>query len=455
MKAQAIIIGAGISGLTSALWLDRKGIHSMVLEKSPRIGGCIHTEIENNFIMDFGPSSILDNSPAIQDFIQSINLDKDVIYASPSAKKRYILKNNDLHILPKSPTQLLKSHLFSWPAKLRFLGEPFISRSSYTFQEPSIAQFIRRRLGGEFLDYAIDPFIAGIFAGDAEHLSMRMVFPKLYEWERKHGSLFRGMIREKRKTSLHKGPKQLFSFKNGMQVLPNAIQENLKHGKVLLNAEVCEMQKLHNEYKVTYIENGQYHEVYSDAVLFTIPVHELKMLNLENIEFHQEVNYPPLMVIFLGYRNQDISCALDGYGFLIPRKENKKFLGCTWNSVVYPNRAPADHVAFTLYVGGSRSANMLNNPEKALGEAIQDFQDVMKIKAQPVFVKEKLWKRSIPQYNIGHSDYLDYLDQLEMNQHGLFFSGNYRKGLSLSDCINNTEAVSAKIEHHIQNIFTP
>ena len=197
-----IILGAGISGLTIAYLLNKEGYDVTILEKKNEVGGSMESVFENGYLFDRGPNSGLDTTPLISQLVEELGLKDEIVYASKIGNKRYILRDNQLHPLPMSPPAFLKTKLFSGKAKLRLFLEPFIGRSNDGYYE-SIADFVKRRLGREFLDYAINPFVAGVYAGNPEELSVKSAFPKLYALEEKYGGLIIGSIKsikEKEKT---------------------------------------------------------------------------------------------------------------------------------------------------------------------------------------------------------------------------------------------------------------
>src|SRR3989304_621005 len=240
-----VIIGAGISGLTIAYLLNKLGHDIAVLEKKKEPGGSIETVIEKEFLFDKGPNSALETHPLIGQFIKELNFQDELVYANKEGNKRYILKNDELYPLPMSPPSFIKTKLFSTSAKLRLIAEPFIGRSEDGYYE-SISEFVKRRLGKEFLDYAINPFVAGVYAGNPEDLSVKSAFPKLFELEEKYGGLIIGTIRSirerKRRAEKSKQSAKMFSFKNGMQTFPNAIASSLGE-KVIFFSEVKSIEK--------------------------------------------------------------------------------------------------------------------------------------------------------------------------------------------------------------------
>lgn len=452
MSKTVVVIGAGISGLTTAYLLSKKGIDVRIIEKKSVVGGSIESVNENGFLFDRGPNSALETTPVIAQLIEELNLHDELLYANKEANKRYILRNNKLHALPMSPPALIKTELFSAKAKLRLMAEPFIGRSNDGYYQ-SLAEFVRRRLGQEFLDYAINPFVAGVYAGRPEELSVKSAFPKLYALEEKYGGLIIGTIRSirerKKRAEKSKQSAKMLSFKSGMIALPKAI-ENYFGNKIILSAEVLSIDKTNDGYIVSYKQNSIDEAIVCDAVLSTVPAYVASGLFTKfnkNFKTHADaIYYPPVLVYFLAYNKKDIKQPLDGFGFLIPEKENKSFLGALWSSVIFPYRANDDIATFTLFIGGSRNPNFIKEDrEILLGRVRKEFEEIMKITGQPVYSSQRFWERAIPQYNIGYVEHEKFFDEFEKENPGLFISGNFRGGISVGDCIKNAELVCNKI----------
>lgn len=452
MNKKIVVLGAGISGLTTAWLLKKKGFDVTVLEKNKDTGGAMESILENGYLFDRGPNSGLETVPIIKEVVNDIGLADEMVYANEKGNKRYILRNGALHPLPMSPIAFLKTKLFSAKAKMRLFAEPFISRSNDGYYQ-SIAQFVKRRLGQEFLDYAINPFVAGVYAGNPEDLSVASAFPKLYELEEKYGGLIVGTIRSindrKKRKEQSKQNARMFSFVNGMQSLPKTISKKLGE-RVVLFAEINAIVKNEKGFSVSYHNAGFDKKIECDILLSTLPAYVTSSLfrNLDgNLANHLDAIYhPPVMVLYLGYKNEDVGRPLDGFGFLIPAKEKKSFLGAIWSSVLFPNRAPENSASFTLFIGGSRNADIFKlDKEIILKTVIEEFQSIMKITTDPVYKSYRYWNKAIPQYNLGYIEHERYFDEFERNNPGIFLSGNYRGGISVGDCFKNAELVSEKI----------
>jgi oxygen-dependent protoporphyrinogen oxidase len=372
-------------------------------------------------------------------------------YADPASNRRYILRNGRLHPLPMSPGLFLTSRLWTTAGKLRLLKEPFIGRGE---KEETIAEFVERRLGREFLDYAINPFVAGVYAGNPEQLSVRSAFPKLYTLEERYGGLVRGMIggarERKKRAEKAKDRARMFSFRSGMQAFPEALARNLG-GRLRLSAAARSIENDANRgYVVRFEHDGKVQAAAADAVVLSVPAaaasHLVQPFSAPLAEKLQEVYYPPVAEVFLGYRLDQMTRPLDGFGFLIPSKEKRQILGTIWSSAIFANRAPAGHAALTTFVGGSRQPELLDRDDNGLLETVKsELGGIMGVKGDPVLSRVIRWERAIPQYNLGYGEIMEEINRTEERHPGLFFCGNYRGGIAVGDCVMNGEKIAGRI----------
>jgi oxygen-dependent protoporphyrinogen oxidase len=457
MNKKITVIGAGISGLTTAYLLSKKGFDVTIIEKNNSVGGSIESVFENGFLFDRGPNSALETTPVIGQLIKELELELELLYASKQANKRYILRDNKLHSLPTSPQGLLKTKLFSGKAKLRLMAEPFIGRSGDGYYQ-SLAEFVKRRLGQEFLDYAINPFVAGVYAGRPEDLSVKSAFPKLYALEEKYGGLIIGTIRSirerKKRAEVAKQSAKMLSFKSGMITLPKAIEKYFG-SNILLSSEVSSVDKTEKGFSISYQQNGTINKIESDAVLSTIPSYTASGIFTKydkEFKIHADaIYYPPVLVYYLVYDRKNIKQELDGFGFLIPTKENKSFLGALWSSIIFSQRTDETKAAFTLFVGGSRNPDFVKEDRNSLLLKVRkEFEALMGITADPIFTSERFWEKAIPQYNLGYVEHERFFDDFEKQNPGLFISGNFRGGISVGDCVKNAALVCDKINEQLK-----
>ncbi|MFI5252618.1 MAG: protoporphyrinogen oxidase [Bacteroidota bacterium] len=458
---RVVVIGGGISGLTTAYWLKKKGFHVTVMEKQSMPGGTMQTLCQDGWLIETGPNSALETTPLFKELFRELQLTDELVYADPKAKKRYILRNNNLYALPMSVVPFLSSGLWSVGGKLRLLKEPFIGRAA---AEESIAEFVERRLGKEFLDYAINPFVAGVFAGDPSKLSVRAAFPKLYALEKQYGGLVKGMIRgareRKKRGEVAKDRAEMFSFRSGMQVFPKALAASLG-SEVMLNCSVEKVMSFPESktpsYKIQYNREGNPGELLANLIIFAIPAYAVPGMIMEFKtslpSLLDKIYYPPVAEVFLGYRKEQVGRPLDGFGFLVPEKENRKILGTIWSSVIFPGRAPDKSVeAFTSFVGGSRQPDLVNLPQEWLEQIVVDeLHDIMKIEGKPLFSKVQKWERAIPQYHVGYHAVEEGIDNFQHQNPGIFICSNFKGGISVGDCVMNAHRTVIDITQYIQN----
>ncbi len=450
-----IVIGAGISGLAAAHWLRRDGHTVLVLEKDSEPGGTMKTVSEDGYLIETGPNSALETTPLIRDLVDSCGLTDDMRYADPVGKNRFILRNGALHALPLSPLAFVRSRLFTLRGKMRLLAEPFIGRAD---REESVADFVSRRLGSEFLDYAIDPFVAGVFAGKPQQLSVRSAFPKLYALEEKYGGLVRGMIggaRERRqREEKAKDRAESFSFLSGMQAMPRALAASLGDS-LRLSASVRSVIRRDGIYDVA-TGPGEQDVIRARAVVVATPAfHAAELLGPEHSAAAgtlRSIEYSPVASVFMGYRRSDVDHPLNGFGLLIPSKEGRRILGTLWSSSLFGNRAPDGYAAFTVFVGGARQPEHLTGNDEDLVRLCSDeLSATMHILGKPVYYRVTRWEKAIPQYTIGYSRTVEALESFQRGLPGLALCSNYIGGISVGDCVMSARRTADTICSYLRS----
>lgn len=445
----AIVIGGGISGLTAAWWLKRSGIDVTVLEKEAQVGGTMRTLREKGWLIESGPNSSLETTPLFAEMFEGLGILEQRVYADGKANKRYILRNGKLHSLPMTPGAFLSSSLWTTGGKLRLLKEPFVGKAD---KEETIAEFVERRLGREFLDYAINPFVAGVYAGNPEQLSVRAAFPKLYALEKEYGGLIKGMIRgakeRKKRAEKSKDRAQMFSFIEGMETFPKAIASALGN-RVRTGVNVAKIEQ-RSGYFVTFNDSSGSMTMGADAVIIATPAATAAslagMIAPELGPLLSAVYYPPVAEVFLGFKEDQIKRPLDGFGFLIPAKERRKILGTIWSSVLFQRRAPEGHVALTTFVGGSRQPELCSLADDDLVKTVvAELHSIMNVTGDPVFTKIIRWNKAIPQYNLGYLDIVAKIESCEKEHPGLFFCSNFKGGIAVGDCVMNGKKTADRL----------
>lgn len=456
MSSRVVIIGGGISGLTVAYWLKKAGVDVIVLEQARKVGGTMQSLHEDGWLVETGPNSALETTPLFGEMFEGLGILNDRLYADERSNKRYILRDGVLHALPMSPPAFFRSGLWSMRGKLRLLKEPFVGRAA---KEETIAEFVERRLGREFLDYAINPFVAGVYAGDPERLSVRAAFPKLYALEAKYGGLIQGMIKgakeRRQRAEKAKDRAKMFSFVQGMETFPQAIARLLGDA-VRTNTRVVRMERSNSSlFTVSVDSRGKSESLQAATVVIATPAAEAARFvapfssSLANAL--SGIYYPPVAEVFLGFRLEQIARGLDGFGFLVPAKENRNILGTIWSSAIFPGRAPEMHAALTTFVGGARQPEMCEHDDQELVRIVtEELHSIMGVSGRPVFAKVIRWERAIPQYDLGYLDIMNELERCEANIPGLFFCSNFRRGIAVGDCVMNGKNVAERVASRVQ-----
>src|SRR5713101_4578039 len=369
-----VIVGGGISGLCVAYWLKKRGANVIVIEKDDQIGGTMKTIRDDDWVIETGPNSALETTPLFQQLFSEIGISDRIEYASSSASKRFIVRGGALLPLPMGPLSFITSPLWSLRGKLRLLKEPFVGRAH---REESIAEFVCRRLGKEFLDYAVNPFVAGVYAGDPGKLSVQSALPKLYALEEKYGGLSKGallshMERRKRK-EVAKDKAKLFSFRDGMQTFPNALAaalgNSLKLGCAVEHIIPMRAGRF-PVYTIAYRQHDVRQTMDASAVVLASPAYAtasiIRPIDPEMAAMLESIYYAPVAEVFMGFRKELVQRPLDGFGFLVPEVEHRSILGTIWSSALFPGRAPEGHAAVTTFVGGSRQPELMSNDDEQL-----------------------------------------------------------------------------------------
>ena len=447
-----LVIGGGISGLTAGFRLKRAGRSVAVIEAAGRVGGAIETHVEGGFRFELGPNTVLENHPAVSELLKEARLDdgadREKIVASPAAKRRYLWKGDRLEPLPGGPPGLLRTPLFSLGAKFRLLREPWIGRRSPAEIEAepdeTVASFVRRRLGGELLDYAVGPFVSGVYAGDPERLAVRWAVPKIFALEQEHGSLIRGALAKR------KGPAPggaMFSFREGLETLPRRLAREI--GDIRTGLSV---RKVMRQAEAFLIETDAGRLAARNVVLAVPADVAARLLEAatggKSLAF-AEIPYAPVAVVALGVKRSQIAHPLDGFGFLAPRRESLRLLGCLFPSTIFPGRAPEGHVALSAFLGGRTDPeivdpNLWEDP-RLLGLVRKEMGQAIGLSGEPTVAILRRWPRAIPQYEVGHGRFVQLAEEIERDLPGLHLAGNFLGGVSVPDCIRNATRIAGEM----------
>lgn len=437
-----VILGAGITGLTTAFHLNKEGIDFLVLDKSDRVGGVINTVSENGYIYEEGPNSGVIGNVEVLRLFEDLKEECQLEIANDNVKKRYILKDGKWEALPAGLKSAIKTPLFTLKDKLRILGEPFRSKGKDPHE--TLAGLVKRRLGKSFLDYAIDPFILGVYAGDPNHLVTKYALPKLYNLEQDYGSFIRGSIKKKSEPKTEEEKKvnrAVFSAKGGLSSIINALYNKIGHQNVQLNASEIEVKAEEGHFLINYTDKeGRQIKVESKKVISTIGAYELEkalpFVDEDDISKINSLHYTKVIEVVLGF-DKWVGMKLDAFGGLIPFKEKKNLLGILFMSALLNERAPKDGALFSVFLGGVRNPDIYESDDSEI-EAIlrKEFCNLMDLdEFKPDLFKIIRHRYAIPQYEADSGDRFDTIEKVEKKFPGLIIGGNLRNGIGMADRI--------------------
>ncbi len=441
-STDTVILGAGLTGLTTAYYLKKYNQRFRVIDKKDRVGGVIHSINENGFIYENGPNTgVVGNTAVVRLFDELADVCEFEI-ADNKAKKRYILKNGKWEHLPLGIIDAIKCKLFTTKDKFRLLTEPF--RAKGNNPKEKLSSFVKRRLGNSFLEYAIDPFILGVYAGDTDYLIPKYALPKLYNLEQQYGSLIGGAIKKKfeRKNYLEKRvSKKVFSFKNGLSSLVNALYEKSGKENFILSANNLTVEETVNGYKVEFNDpDGNINIVYAKNIVSTIAAYELEkvfpFINHDLISKIKNLKYANVIEVSLGFNNWT-GIKLDGFGALIPSIENRNILGILFMSSLFKNRAPVKDALLTVFMGGIKRADIFEMDDNAILKIIKsECAGLLDLKNfKPELLKIIRHKNAIPQYGTDSKYRFEAIETIEKEYAGLRIAGNLRNGIGMADRI--------------------
>ena len=447
------IIGGGISGLAAAFELEeqrRAGVELeyTLYESSPRLGGVLRSEKIDGCVIEAGPDSFVTEKPWASDLCHRLGIGDQLIGSNDSHRKTYILTRGRLVEMPDGlmfmvPTKILPtglSALFSWKTKLRMTRELFHPPRAVDRDE-SVADFVQRHYGREMVDRLADPLLSGVYGGESATLSVRAVLPRFAEMERTHGSLGRAMFAARKK--MGKGPRQsapaLFtSLKDGMQQLAESVRARLSADSLLTNATV---QAIQPEAGGWVVSAGMQSDHFG-AVLLALPgLAAANVLRLTSSRLADElaaVEYSSSITVGIGY-DRDVRHSLPpGFGFLVPRSEGKRLLAATFMHNKFPHRAPEDRALLRCFFAGRNAEQVWSlSDDQIVGIVRNELQQIIGLRAEPLFARVYKWKSAMAQYSVGHLERLERIERLRQQLPGLALAGNAYRGIGVPDCVRS------------------
>lgn len=458
------IVGGGITGLSAAWFLQESArsqglsLSYTLLERSARWGGKIRTEEvgpfgDEPFVVEAGPDSFITQKPWALQLARRLGLEERLLPTNDERRKVFVLNDGKptplpdgvLLIVPTEFKPFALSPLISPLGKLRMAMDLFIPPRKDR-EDETLAEFITRRLGSEALDKIAEPLMSGIYNAEAEQQSLLATFPRFRAIEEKHGSLIRGMLAARRARNARpqpsangqKAPSTFVSFQNGMAELVEELQFRLE-GDCRLETAVEDITWRDGGYALS-LSDGNH--LQSDAVILAVPAYVAAGL-LENVAPQAagqlgQIRYVSTGTVSVGFRADEVDHPLDGFGLVIPRSEGRPLNALTWTSTKFDHRSPQEYVLLRAFFGGSRRPEMMGVSDAELVSILRsELQDLLGITAEPVFHRIYRWFNANPQYDVGHLQRVEAIENALPA--GIYVTGSPYRGIGIPDCVHQAQ----------------
>jgi len=461
-----VVVGGGIAGLSAAYHAIKKSreqalpVQVTLIESDAHWGGKIVTDRaplgDMQFIIEGGPDSFLAAKPYATALCKELGLSERLHGTNLNQKNTYVLHRNRLEPLPDGlsmmiPTNvqaILGSHLVSWPGKAR-MGLDFIQPAKNISGDESLGAFVSRRLGREAYENLIEPLMSGIYAGDGDQLSLASTFPYLRDLEIQYGSLARGALEMRKRSNdqtVQRSRSAFLTPTTGLAEIVEKLVESLKSKVDLrLNTKASRITNYESHYHVE-LEIGETLE--ADSIILATPAFVsgtlLASLDPTLASDLQSIPYVSTATVSLAYRLSDIPRALDGYGYVIPRREGRKALACTWTSTKFPHRAPEGYALVRVFAGRA-GQDIPWRENDLLALAKEELKLTLGLNNEPILSRVFMWDKAMPQYNLGHPEILKRIDAALENHPGLALAGNGYRGIGIPDCIHSGELAVERV----------
>lgn len=452
------IVGGGISALACAVDLKEKGFDFTVFERENAVVGKLLTEKIGGLTVEGGPDSYLPEKPWSVQLIKKVGLAGEMLCSNDESKGTFIYSGGRLHPLPEGvmlmvPTMimpLLKSHLISWPGKIRMGMELFVPPRKDRKDE-SLAEFVTRRLGRECMEKIAEPLVAGIHTSNPDNMSVLATFPRFVDMESRSGSLIKGMVAAMKNMPPQNpsGPKMTYfmSLKGGMQALVHGCVSYVGAERIKTGTAVVSVVKQGSRYRLAF---GDGSTADFDAVVLATPSYVTKdLLKSADEELSgrlSAIEWSSSATISLAFRKDDIKKSLPGFGFIVPRVENRRINACTWSSVKWSHRAPEDTLLIRSFVGGGHHEELVSlGDAELLKIVLEELREMIGLTAEPLFSKAYRWFKGMPKYTVGHLERIAAIDEKLKAHKGLFLIGCSYRGIGIGDCVKSGFDAAAAI----------
>ena len=440
-----LIIGGGISGLTAAYYLGKRGQASVLIDPSARLGGVIQTNTVSGCVLEAGPDSFLSAKPEAMDLIRELGLADEVIGSNDHQRVTWIWRGGRMIPLPDGlmmmvPTRILptvKSSLLSWGTKMR-MGLELLRGPKPGQPDRSVGEFIEDHYGAEAVTYLAEPLLSGVYGGDPYKLSVQSVLPRFVEMEAKFGSLTKGTLAGMAAAPKREGGTLFSTLERGLGSLVEALELAIAPHCRVIREQAVALTRDSDGYAIR-LGNETLH---GPNVIVAAPAWAASSL-LTSLDGHLagalgRIDYSSSMTVGVIYDRADVPARFKAFGFLVPKPERDHLLACTFIDQKFNHRVPEDKLLLRCFLGGAGGEGMLSLSDAELELAVlSDLNRLLGIKARPVALHVSRWPRSMAQYNVGHAKLLDEIDSRRSAYVGLELAGNGYRGIGIPDCIRS------------------
>jgi len=446
------IVGGGISGLSTAYYLSKAGISSTLIEARPRLGGVIQTEHIQNCVVEAGPDSFISVKPWAMDLISELGMASEVIGSNDHERVTYIRRHGRLVPLPDGvqmlvPTKVLPmvlTPLVSWPTKVRMGLEYFRRPAAVQPGDRSVAEFVEEHYGREVVDYLAEPLLAGIYGGDPADLSVTSVLPRFVELEKRYGSLTRGVLAERPKVEGTRSP--LFrTLRKGLGSLVDAVWKGAG-GMTIVHGAVNAMERVRDGFRLRIAGDW----LSADQVVLACEAHQAARLmptvDARGTELLASIGYNSSTTVAFGFDRSAVREQMRGFGFLVPKRERRRLLACTWVGNKFPNRVPETLAVLRCFAGGD--AVPAESDDALVFAMRQEIREIAGVRAEPLFAQVFRWPLSMAQYTVGHAGRIAELESRMASLHGLYLAGNAYHGIGVPDCVRMGKQAAERIANN-------
>ncbi len=450
---ETVIIGAGLTGLTTAFHLSQKERAFKILEVSDHIGGQIRTFQEGDFVFESGPNTGVVSFPEVAELFEALDSDCELETAREESKRRLIWKGNSFHPLPNNLLRAIFTPLFTLYDKFRVLGEPF--RAKGTDCNESVGALAERRLGKSFLKYAVDPFLSGVYAGDPMKLITRYALPKLYELENQYGSFVKGSIAKAKIKKTERellASKKVFSARGGLSHLIAAMEKDLGEENIILRAKDITIQPDENGWLIQYTTPEGSKCIRAKKVVTTVGAYALpKMLPFvgeEDLNKLSNLRYASVIQVSVGVLDTG-TLKFPAFGGLVPSCEQKEVLGILFPSSCFHDRAPEDGALFSFFLGGVKHESLFTRSDEEIKALVlREFRSMLKFPAtqEPDLIRIFRHEHAIPQYELSSGERFSTIERLEKQWKGLYLAGNMKGGIGMAHRILQATQLAKKLK---------